>query len=127
MSIRLLTWNLERKKPTTPTGRSGVEFLFGQFPDVMVLTEARTAFPAREGYTVWSRPMHHRHLGEDERRVVLWSKSPWADVNDVGHDDLPSGRFVSGRTNTPLGQLTIVGVCIPWHMSNVSALSLIHI
>ena len=32
----------------------------------------------------------------------------------MGRVDLPPGRFVSGVTQTPLGMLTVVGICIPW-------------
>ena len=33
---------------------------------------------------------------------------PWA------FPSLPPGRFVSGVTRTPLGEVTVVGICIPW-------------
>ena len=39
---------------------------------------------------------------------------PWERVDDLGVDSLPPGRFVSGVTRTSLGELTVVGVCIPW-------------
>ena len=117
---RVLTWNLERKKPSTPTGRAGVDLLHSLDPDVMVLTEARTCFPPRGGHLVGCRPMPYRHLEADERRVVLWSKNPWEDIDDVGVEQMPVGRFVSGCTDTPIGRVRVVGVCIPWHMSNVS-------
>ena len=45
---------------------------------------------------------------------MLWSREPWEQVDDVGIDSMPPGRFVSGVTQTSLGALTVVGVCIPW-------------
>lgn len=119
-AARILTWNIERKRPSAPTGSAGVELLFGQSPDVMVLTEAKTCFPARDGHLVWCRPLPHPHLEPDDRRVVMWSRNPWTDVDDLGDDALPEGRYVRATTETPLGPLTVVGVCIPWHMSGVS-------
>lgn len=119
-AARILTWNVERKKPTAPTGRAGVDLLHRLAPDVMIITEARTTFPARGGHVVTGRPMPYAHLDHDERRVVMWSACPWEDVDDFGDAALPVGRLVSARTETPIGPLRIVGVCIPWHMSNVS-------
>ena len=48
------------------------------------------------------------------RKVLLWSKNPWRNIDDFGNDLLPPGRFVSGITRTTLGDLLIVGVCIPY-------------
>lgn len=118
-SLRVLTWNVERKKATSPTGRAGVEKLFSYDPDVMAITEARTSFPERDGHVVACEPIPHRHLEEDERRVILWSRRPWRDVDTVGHPELPVGRYVSGLTDTPIGTVRVVGVCISWHMANV--------
>ena len=38
-------------------------------------------------------------------------------VDDLGHESIPPGRYVSGLTKTPAGELTVVGVCIPGHGS----------
>ncbi len=54
----------------------------------------------------------------DKRKVVLWSKEPWEQIDDLGHVHMPPGRFVSGVTKAPLlGEVTVIGVCIPWHAS----------
>ena len=58
---------------------------------------------------------------KDRRKVLLWSRSPWAEVDHTGSPDLPEGRFVKGVTETPLGALTVVGVCIPWDCAHVSS------
>lgn len=113
--MRLLTWNLERKKPTSPTGRVGVDHLFGQAPDVMVLTESRLSFPAGDGYLVASESWGD----DDERKVVMWSRAPWTDVDMAGAAALPPGRFVAATTDTDAGPVRVFGVCISWHMANV--------
>lgn len=115
----LLTWNVERKKPTSPTGGAGIDLLRSFDSDVMVITEARTSFPSDDGHLVACEPLPFDFLDQDERRVVMWSKNPWADVDPIGHPEFPAGRFVTGVTDTPLGPVRIVGVCIPWHMANV--------
>ena len=48
---------------------------------------------------------------------MLWSREPWEQVDDVGVESMPPGRFVSGVTRTSLGVVTVVGICIPWHAS----------
>ncbi len=44
-TARIATWNLERKKPTTPTGAAGLEHLASLDADVLVLTEAASRIP----------------------------------------------------------------------------------
>lgn len=50
----------------------------------------------------------------------MWSSEPWTDVDEVGSPDLPSARFVAATTETPIGPVRIMGVCISWHMANVT-------
>lgn len=119
--MRILTWNLERAQPRYPKALAALAHLESYEPDVMVLTEVRTTYPAGDGHVVWCRPLDSSWLGEDERRVLLWSRHPWSDVDDLGSPSLPTGRFVSARTETPIGPVRVVGVCIPWHMARVSA------
>ena len=64
---------------------------------------------------VWSRSWG----SDDERKVVMWAKHPWTDVDDLGSADLPAARFVAGTTETPIGPVRVMGVCISWHMANV--------
>ncbi|MDG2114757.1 MAG: hypothetical protein P8N02_19380, partial [Actinomycetota bacterium] len=47
------------------------------------------------------------------------SKEAWRDVDDFGSSDLPPGRFVAGTTDTSIGPVRVMGVCISWHMANV--------
>ena len=51
--------------------------------------------------------------------MLLWSREPWEQVDDVGIDSMPPGRFVSGVTLSSVGEVTVVGVCIPWSRSRV--------
>ena len=43
-------------------------------------------------------------IGQKVRMVLLWSREPWQQVDDVGSDAMPPGKFVSGVTRTPLGR-----------------------
>jgi hypothetical protein len=117
--IKVLTWNLERKKSMSSGGRRAIEQLLSMAPDVMVLTETRTSIDLGDGHVIHSEPPTGTIFAPDERKVLLWSKSAWSDVDAAGHPDLPSGRFVSAVTETSIGPIRFVGVCIPWHMADV--------
>ena len=55
------------------------------------------------------------------RKVMLWSREPWERVDDLGHGSMPPGRYVSGITRTPVGEVTVIGTCIPWRGSRAEA------
>jgi len=116
--MNILTWNLERKKVNTPYGKLAIQHLFQQVPDVMAISETWTDFPTHGGYTAHSQ--HPKgHFADDERKILIWSKHPWTEIDNVGDKGLPIGRFVSGVTLTEVGEIRVVGVCIPYHMADV--------
>jgi len=119
MTARIITWNLERKRPDTPRGEEAIDHLFSLNPDVMVLTEARTTFSERGGYALWCEPPRGTRFDEDERKVVIWSKQPWSSIDRVGAEGLDDARFIAATTQTPIGPVRVLGVCIPWHMAEV--------
>lgn len=41
-------------------------------------------------------------------------------VDRVGVDGIDQRRFISAVTNSPIGPLRVLGVCIPWHMAEVT-------
>ncbi len=110
----IATWNVEwatlRSRRTPEILRRLAEL----DADVLCLTESDERLLAGEGHTITARPDYGYGLQKSRRKVMLWSKNPWEDVDDVGHEAMPPGRFISGVTRTPLGELTIVGICIPW-------------
>lgn len=96
-----------------------LERLRAHEPDVVCFTEAYVDGILEGGYTIsgeadWGYPSN-----PDRRKAILWSKSPWQEVDQVGDPTLPGGRFVSGTTETPLGPVNVVGVCIPWRDAHV--------
>ncbi len=84
-------------------------------PDVICFTEVvRNLIP--EGYRIEADPDYgYSHHGE-RRKVILWSKNPWTEVDAIGDDEMPTGRFAKGMT----GGICFVGVCIPWRDANVN-------
>ena len=55
-------------------------------------------------------------LKNGRRKVILWSKDKWTDIDQIGSKEIPIGRFISGVTNG----IKIIGLCIPWRFAHVS-------
>jgi endonuclease/exonuclease/phosphatase family metal-dependent hydrolase len=88
-------------------------------PDVVCVTEAYRNFLGRDGHQITSSSDYGYDAPVERRKVILWSRHPWRDVDRSGNRHLPSGRFVRGTTKTNLGEVTFVGVCIPWRDAHV--------
>ncbi len=88
--------------------------------DVLVLTEVDEALLGRLN-------LHVARGGDDwgyghspgRRKVAVCSRTPWRDVDSVGHPGLPAGRYVAATTDTASGPLRVVGLCIPWRDAHV--------
>ena len=52
---------------------------------------------------------------------MLWLREPWNQVDDMGTDSMPPGRFVSGVTQTSVGEVAVIGICVPWFGSRTEA------
>ena len=121
MSLRVANWNVEW---ATPRSRRTVEILSRisrHSPEVVCLTETHVDLLSQPGHTICSRPDHGYTIREDRRKVILWSREPWDQVDRVGSDTMPPGRFVSGVTRTSVGEVAVIGVCIPWFGSRTEA------
>lgn len=64
-----------------------------------------------------SGPDHGYRSAPGRRKVLLWSRQPWTEVDVVGSPSLPSGRFVSGVAQG----VRFVGVCVPWRDAHVQS------
>ncbi|MBK9295546.1 MAG: endonuclease/exonuclease/phosphatase family protein [Candidatus Microthrix sp.] len=120
MPARILTWNLERTQPLRGRGSAAVDHVFSLAPDIAVLTETRITFPKRGGHTLWSKPPRKPRHDADERTVLAWSRQPFSDVDHAGAPGLDTSRFVAATTETPIGPIRVLAVCIPWHMAEVT-------
>ena len=115
MALTVVNWNVEWAKPRGWKIRPEILRRIGRHsPEVVCLTEAYMGFLADGGHAISSQEDYGYAITADKRKVLLWSKEPWKQVDDLGSEALPPGRFVSGTTNTSLGDITVVGVCIPW-------------
>lgn len=87
--------------------------------DVICLTEGTAGLLPEGGYWIDSDQDYGYRIIEGRRKVLLWSRRPWRGVDRVGDPGMPGGRFVSGVTETPVGDVRFVGVCIPWDLAHV--------
>ena len=117
-SITVVVWNLE----WAPTTGRRADFIRGMIdehrPDIVCLTEARLGF-LREGYEILAGGNYSPTALRDRRKVLLWSKCPWAHTNTEEKISVP-GRYIRGVTSSLLGPITVHGLCVPYPMSNVT-------
>ena len=119
MPLKLVNWNVEWATPRSRRRPEILSRIDKHAPEVICLTEAHVGLLSQDGHTICSQPDYGYPIKEGRRKVLLWSREPWKNIDDVGIDSMPPGRFVSGVTQTSLGEMTVVGVCIPWSRSRV--------
>ena len=115
--MRILNWNTWKAAPGSRNGRFGKvsAIVQGFDADIICLTEAHPETMPSGGQTITSRPGKRGWQAEGgPRKVVLWSRSGWTDVDDFGSAAMPRGRFVRATTILDEAEWTIIGVCIPW-------------
>ena len=115
-----LNWNLQWKRRGSAAGRLLLERIIACAPDIVCLTEAYADFLPASGFQIEATSDYGYPIREGRRKVLLWSREPWTDVDCVGDPGSPGGRFIRGRTTTPIGELEVVGVCIPWRAAHVT-------
>lgn len=119
MPLRCVVWNAEWARPGSPKGLRFAQKLRSLEPDVVCLTEGFTALMPAGGAT-HTGPVPGNAPHPDARRVLLWSRHPMRDVDATGHPDLPHEAWVSATLDTPLGDVTVACVCIPWWDADVA-------
>jgi hypothetical protein len=116
---RIALWNIAWRRPDSSAGKTILKLIIDQNPDIICITEGYENFLPSSGHTITSDSDYGYPIKEGRRKVVLWSKNPWSYVDPIGDATLPSGRFVRGITETPIGLLDMIGVCIPWKEAHV--------
>ena len=107
------TWNVEWATPRSKRSAAILDRIGRHSPEIVCLTEADAGL-LQDGHTIGACPDYGYGTSGDHRKVLLWSKEPWNCLDDIGDDKMPPGRYVSGVTRTSLGEVTVVGLCIPW-------------
>jgi endonuclease/exonuclease/phosphatase family metal-dependent hydrolase len=119
--MRIACWNTEWHRAGTWQGRHIRSVLLDSGAELICCPEAHVDFLETEWHGMFSKPDYGYPIVHGRRKVALWSRSPWTAVDDLGTNELPSGRFVRGNTQTSLGPVHVVGICIPWHAAHVSS------
>ena len=120
MTLRVVNWNVAWATPRSERSPEILRRIAESCPDVICLTESDAGLLAQDGYTICAQPDFGQRVVNDRRKALLWSSKQWREVEDPGSKTLPPGRFVSGITNTELGETTVIGICIPWHNSRAT-------
>lgn len=110
-----LNWNIEWSERNSPAGEKIRRIIDRVNPDVMCLTETTLGMIPELGYHIESELDCGYPNDGSRRKVVLWGKEPWSDVDSVGAKSMPTGRFVSGVTQG----FRFTGICIPWREAHV--------
>lgn len=113
--MNLLVWNVEWAAPRSKRGAAIQGIIADLQPDVICMTEGTASMLPGAGHTIEASPDYGYGATGERRKVLLWSRSPWIDVDRVGDSEMPGGRFIAGTT----GGLRFVGVCIPWRDAHV--------
>lgn len=118
-SVRAVTWNVEWATRRSVRGRALYERIVAKRADVVCLTETSADFLTDDGFTITAGPDWGYQAPARRRKVLLWSRRPWSSVDEIGDAQLPPGRFIAALTETELGSVCCVGVCIPWRDAHV--------
>ena len=121
MSLSVVNWNIEFATPKSWRAPELLRRIDRYDPEIVCLTETYDELLSRHGHTIGSRPDYGYGMKKNRRKVLLWSKEPWRQVDDLGIDSMPSGRFVSGVTQTSVGEVAVIGICVPWFGSRTEA------
>lgn len=121
MSLGIVNWNVQFATPRSWRSPEILGRIDRHEPEIVCLTETHDELLSRGGYAICSRADYGYGLQKNRRKVLLWSREPWKQVNDLGIDSLPPGRFVSGVTLASVGEVAVIGICIPWFGSRTEA------
>ena len=114
MSLGIVNWNVEWATPGSRRTPEILRRIDEYAPEVVCLTEADNRLLSDEGHTICSQAEYGYGVKGYRRKVMLWSREPWEQVDEVGLDSLSPGRFITGITRTSLGEVAVAGICIPW-------------
>lgn len=118
-TLSLVVWNVQFRRAASGRGRLLREAIAACAPDLVCLTEGHPDFLDLPHLVVPAGGYGYP-AADGRRKVLLWSRAPWQAVDPVGDASMPPGRYVAGRTLTPVGMVAVHGVCIPWAQAHVA-------
>lgn len=122
-SIQVVTWNIERKASHRRQAQIMLDRIQALSPDIVCLTEAFEGSTAQlGGFEISVRGVFWSREAVGERKVVLWSKHPWVEMDLQGNENLQCGAFAAATTTTPIGDIRVIGVCMPYSFASPAGL-----
>ena len=119
--MKVVNWNVQWATPRSERSPEILRRLAEHAPDIICLTETDARLLSEwDGHLISPRDHWSPSAGSNQQKVLLWSRCGWTDVDDVGCEALPKGRFIAGTTQTLAGEVKVIGVCIPYHNANVN-------
>lgn len=112
--MKCFTWNLEWTSPSSKRGSLVREVIADVDPDVACYTEINRDL-APDGHTIEANEDYGYPHSGNRRKVILWSRQPWTQIDVFGDSAMPRGRFASAVTQG----IRFVGFCIPWKDAHV--------
>ena len=116
--MRILNWNTQWLSPRSRGDRfqAARELIADHDADVICLTEARPETMPSGGQVITSELSGAGSIeNRGGRKVVMWSRHGWRNVDTLGSPRLPEGRFVGADTVIGGRAWTVIGMCIPYH------------
>ena len=116
--MRILNWNTQWLGPRSRGRRfeKAKALIEAQDPDIICLTEARAELMPSDEETITSELSGAGNIeNRGARKVVLWSRFGWQNVDTLGSPRLPEGRYIRAETVITGQTWTIIGMCIPYH------------
>ena len=119
--MKVVNWNVQWATPGSVRSPNILCRIAERSPEIVCLTETDCRLlSAWDGHSIAAISDWGKVAATNRRKVLLWSKREWTNVDDFGSADLPPGRFISAMTETSVGPVTVIGVCIPYHNANVN-------
>ena len=112
--MKVVNWNVQWATPASARSPEILRRIERHDPDIVCLTETDADFGLGHGHTICALPDYGMGVRGKRRKVILSSRNPWHPAIGLGRATLVPGRFVAGTTDTPIGPLTVLGICIPW-------------
>lgn len=113
--MKIFIWNTEWASPHSKREQLIKEVVHETSPDIICITEGYLESWGDFGHVISSDEDYGYKITQGRRKVILISKERWTHVDNVGCADMPSGRFVFGKTQG----IDVFGVCIPWKDAHV--------
>lgn len=116
--MKVATWNVEWAEARPGRGLRVASLMASLDCEVIVVTEGTAGVLPPTGHIIDAGGSWGYGHEDHRRKVLAWSRQPWRDVTRL-QSGAGLGRVVAGTTDTSLGPVRIVAVCIPWRDCHV--------